>query len=132
MSILGRRIPGTVVAAAAALMVVGALLPVMTTSRVDREVTLVARGMAFYVEGDDAPNPAITVKAGETIRVVLKNQDRGMTHDFAVPALDAAMRAIKWNESKEVTFDVPMTPGTYEYVCNPHRLMMRGAITVVM
>ena len=131
MSILGRKIPGWVGAAVAALLVVVTLLPVMTRS-VDREVTLVARGMAFYLENDArTPNPSITVKAGETVRVVLKNEDRGMTHDFAVPALNASLDLTSWNEGDEVTFDVPAEPGTYEYVCNPHRLMMRGTITVV-
>ena len=38
------------------------------------------------------------------------------------------MNAIDWDESAEVTFDVPDTPGTYEYVCRPHHLMMRGII----
>jgi plastocyanin len=130
MSILGRTIPGKVVAAVAALMIVGALLPVMTTSRVDREVTLVANGMAFYLEGDDKPNPTITVRAGERVRVVFKNQDRGMTHDFAVPALGEAMSLVGWNETDDLTIRVPSTPGTYEYICNPHRLMMRGTIKV--
>ena len=129
MSIWGRKASVKVVAAAAALMVMAALLPV-TTSSVDREITLVARGMAFYVDGDSTPNPTITVRAGETVRVVLKNQDRGMTHDFAVPAADAAMRLVNWNEEDDVTLDVPSTPGTYEYFCNPHRLMMRGMIKV--
>jgi plastocyanin len=130
MSILGRTIPGKVVAAVAALMIVGALLPVMTTSRVDREVTLVANGMAFYLEGDDKPNPTITVRAGERVRVVFKNQDRGMTHDFAVPALGEAMSLVGWNETDDLTIRVPSTPGRYEYICNPHRLMMRGTIQV--
>jgi len=130
MSIWGRKVSVKVVAAAAALMVIAALLPVMTSS-VDREITLVARGMAFYVDGDSTPNPTITVSAGETVRVVLKNQDRGMTHDFAVPAVDAGMRLVNWNEEDDVTFDVPSTPGTYEYFCNPHRLMMSGQIKVI-
>ena len=131
MSIWGRRVSGKIVAAVAALMVIAALLPVMTRGA-DREVTLVARGMAFYLEGDArTPNPTITLKAGETIRVVLKNDDRGMTHDFAVPALDAGMRLINWNEEGDTTFDVPSQPGTYEYFCNPHRLMMRGVIRVI-
>ncbi len=129
MSIWGRKVSVRVVAAVAALMVMAALLPVMTSS-VDREITLVARGMAFYIDGDPTPNPTISVNAGETVRVVLKNQDRGMTHDFAVPAVDAGMRLVNWNEEDDVTFDVPSTPGTYEYFCNPHRLMMRGMIQV--
>lgn len=130
MRIWGRKVSVKMVAAAAALMVIMALLPVMTSS-VDREVTLVARGMAFYVEGDPTPNPTITVKAGETVRIVLRNEDRGMTHDFAVPPLGAVTQLINWNESGTVTFEVPSEPGTYEYVCSPHRLMMRGTIRVV-
>ena len=87
--------------------------------------------MAFYIEGDaSTPNPTIEVKAGERVRIVLRNQDRGMTHDFAVPALAAAMDAIRWNESGDVTFDVPETPGAYEYECRPHRLIMRGVLRV--
>ena len=70
------------------------------------------------------------MKAGERLRIVLRNEDRGMTHDFAVPAVAAAMNAIDWNESGEVTLDVPDTPGAYEYVCRPHSLMMRGTIRV--
>jgi plastocyanin len=131
MSILGRKIPVQVVATVAALLIVGALLPVMTTSRVDREVTLVAQGMSFYLEGDNKPNPTITVKAGETVRIVLKNQHRGITHDFAVPALDEATSLLDWNETDDLTLDVPSTPGAYGYFCNPHRLMMRGTIEVV-
>ena len=118
------------VAAIAGLMLLAALLPVRSSTPT-REVVLIARGMAFYLEGDPStPNPTLEVKAGERLRVVLRNQDRGMTHDFTVPAVAAAMNAIDWNESGEVTLDVPDTPGNYEYVCRPHVLMMRGIIRV--
>jgi plastocyanin len=131
MSIWGRRVPVKLVAAVAASMVIAALLPVMTRSA-EREVTLVARGMTFYLESDPrTPNPTLTFTAGETVRIVLKNQDRGMTHDFAAPALDAGLGSLNWNEEVSTTVDVPSEPGTYEYFCNPHRLMMRGTITVV-
>jgi len=30
-----------------------------------------------------------------------------MKHDFAVPAMSAAMNVIEWDQSGEVTFDVP-------------------------
>ena len=131
MSILGRTVSAKMVAAIAGLLVaVVGLLPVMTKSRA-REVTLVARGMAFYVESDTkTPNPVIDVEAGETIRIVLLNRDRGMTHDFAVPALDAATDLLGWNERGEVTFQAPDAPGTYEYLCRPHLLMMKGRIIV--
>ena len=131
MSILGRRVSGKLVAAiAVAFVVVLGLLPVMTMSRA-REIRLVAKEMAFYVESDmKTANPTIEAKAGETIRIVLFNGDRGMTHDFAVPAADAATDQIDWNERDEVTFQVPDEPGTYDYVCRPHLLMMKGRLHV--
>ncbi len=134
MSILGREVSINVsmkaVAAIAGLMLLAALLPARSSTP-PREVVLIARGMAFYLDGDPStPNPTLEVRAGERLRVVLRNQDRGMTHDFAVPAVAAAMNAIDWNQSGEVTLDVPDTPGTYEYVCRPHALMMRGIIRV--
>jgi plastocyanin len=53
-----------------------------------------------------------------------------MTHDFSVPALGEALDAVEWNESGDVIFDVPDRPGTYEYRCRPHGLMMRGILVV--
>jgi len=131
MSILGRKVSSKVVAAVAVVFVVVAgLLPVMTKGRT-REVMLVAKDMAFYLESDPkTANPVIEARAGETLRVVLRNRDRGMTHDFSVPASDAGTNAIDWNQEDEVTFDVPDEPGTYEYVCRPHLLMMKGQLIV--
>jgi plastocyanin len=130
MSILGHRISRKAVAAMAGLMVVVGLLPALSSTP-KRDITLVVRGMAFYLEDDPtAPYPTIEVKAGERVRVVVKNEDRGLTHDFAVPAVGAAMDEITWNQTDQVTFTVPSEPGTYDYVCQPHRLMMRGTIRV--
>ena len=130
MSILGRKVSGKVLAALVATMVVAALLPVMTTTPA-REITLVARNMAFYADGDfEHPNPVIAVRAGERVRVVMRNDERGMTHDFALPAADARMDLLDWNEQGEVTFEAPATPGIYEYACTPHRLMMKGTLKV--
>jgi plastocyanin len=131
MSIWGRRVPGKMVAAVAVVFIaVVGLLPVMTTTRA-REITLVAKDMAFFAERDaKAANPVIEARAGETIRIVLVNRDPGVTHDFAVPAVDAATDLIEWNEKAEVTFEVPDKPGIYEYVCRPHLLMMKGTLRV--
>ena len=131
MSIWGRKVSRKVVAAVAVLFItVAGLLPVMTKARA-REITLVAKDMAFYVENDpETPNPVLEARAGETIRVVLLNRDRGMTHDFSVPAARAAIDAIDWNEEDAVTFEAPDEPGTYEYVCRPHLLMMKGKLIV--
>jgi plastocyanin len=131
MSILGRKIPVRVIAAVVVAMVVGAFIPLLSKTP-SREITLVARGMAFYDANDPrVPNPTIEVRAGETVRLVLRNEDRGLAHDFAAPALAAAVDLVDWNDAGEVTLDVPDQPGAYEYYCRPHRLMMRGTIQVL-
>jgi len=129
MSIWGKKVPLTRVAVVVAIFVVAGLASVMTKPRV-REVTLVAKGMAFYVEGSDAANPVIEARAGETLRVIVRNEDRGMTHDFAVPAAKASTDLLNWNQEDVVTFDVPSQPGSYEYVCRPHLVMMKGTLRV--
>lgn len=130
MSILGRKVPGTAIAALALLMLLGALLSAVSRTP-EREISLVARGMAFYLESDPAtPNPTITVRAGERVRVVLRNEERGIVHDFAVPSLAAALDPVRWSESGAVMLEIPEAPGTYEYVCRPHQLMMRGVLRI--
>jgi plastocyanin len=130
MSIWGHRISIKLIAVVVAVVVVGALAAAVSRTP-SREVVLVARGMAFYLESDPSQaNPTLTFRAGERVRVVLRNEERGFTHDFAVPAIDAATDLINWNEDSSVTFDVPDRPGAYEYVCEPHAMMMRGQIIV--
>jgi plastocyanin len=130
MSILGRRISRKAIAAMAAVMLLVALLPALSSTP-RREVTLVVRGMAFYLESDlETPNPIIEVKAGERVRIVVKNQERGVTHDFAFPAARTVMKELTWNQTGQVRFTAPTRPGTYEYFCQPHRLMMKGIIQV--
>jgi plastocyanin len=53
-----------------------------------------------------------------------------LTHDFAVPAFGVELSPMSWNQSGDVVFDAPDEPGTYEYFCRPHQLMMRGTIRV--
>ena len=130
MSILGKRISTGPVAIIAVIFMLAMGVARALTGENVRQVTIVAKDMAFYLEGDSTRNPAIEVRAGETLRIVLKNLDRGVTHDLAVPAADAATDVLKWNEHDEVTFEVPSEPGTYEYVCRPHLLMMKGTIIV--
>ena len=130
MSIWGRRIAGRRVAALAAIFMVVTGVARALLGESAREITLVARDMAFYLDGGSAANPVIEAHAGERLRIVLKNRDRGMTHDFAVPSADAATDALDWNEEDAVTFQVPDEAGTYEYVCRPHLLMMKGTLKV--
>ena len=131
MSILGRRVPGTAVALVALAVLVVALIPVMTQARPDREIHLVARGMAFYLEGEPAvANPTLELVPGERVRIVLRNDEQGMVHDFAVSALSVETERLTWRQQGESTLVVPDRPGSYEYVCRPHRLLMRGVIRV--
>lgn len=131
MSICGHRVSVKVVAVAATVLVVGGLLTARSLTP-SREIVLVARGMSFYAQGDPSTaNPTITLKAGERVRIVLRNEDRGITHDFAVPVFNAAADLVDWNEQSEVVFAAPETPGRYEYVCRPHQVMMRGVVVVV-
>jgi len=130
MSIWGYRMSLKLIAIGVACVVVGGLVAAVTLAP-DREITLVTRGMAFYLESDPGtPNPTIRVKAGERVRIVLRNEDRGLVHDFAVPALDEAVDQVNWNQTSAATFSMPSAPGTYEYICRPHRLMMGGMLVV--
>jgi plastocyanin len=131
MSIWGRRISVQSIVFVAVIFVMTLGVAHVLMQQTAREVTLVARGMAFYLEGEpETPNPIINARPGETVRIVLKNHDRGMTHDFTLPAVDASTDVLDWNEEDAITFEVPTEPGAYEYVCRPHLLMMKGTLKV--
>ena len=117
------------IATAVVVLLLGALAVALTRPE-PREVTLVARGMAFYLDNSDRPNPTLTFKAGDRVRIVLRNQDRGINHNFVMPSVQAEFQPIGWNESADVVLTVPDTPGTYEYWCRPHMMMMKGTILV--
>ena len=121
------------VSASVAILVVGLLLPV-TAERRDqsmRQVTIVARDMAFYIEGSSTPNPTIRVKAGEQVLITFRNDEPGMTHDFAISAWNVSTRAIKGGGAADrLIITAPTRPGRSEYTCRPHPVMMRGAVIV--
>lgn len=96
-----------------------------------RTITLTARGMAFYLDGDSTPNPTLILRRGERVRLTLTNQDRGMTHDFAVESLDLATRPLpRADTATSLVFEAPEQPGESEYVCTFHALMMKGVLKV--
>jgi plastocyanin len=97
-----------------------------------REVTLFARGMAFYLPGSDAPNPTLRLKAGETVRFTVVNDDPGMRHDLAVESLRFAIAPLATTPGSRGTgsLTLPTRPGSYGYVCTFHAQMMRGVIHV--
>ena len=95
-----------------------------------REIVLEARGMAFYLAGDGRPNPTLRLAAGETVRITLRNLDRGMQHDVVSDSLDLRTPLLDGGEAAGLTFAAPARPGDHEYVCTLHPLLMRGRIEV--
>lgn len=95
-----------------------------------REIRIVARDMTFYLEGQAGPNPTLRLRAGETVRLVLRNEDEGMTHDFAIPGWKAATRRVEAGEEAVVTFRASDQPSSQAYKCRPHARMMQGTILV--
>jgi plastocyanin len=109
------------------------LLPVMAERadrREPREIVIVVRDMAFFLEGGAEANPAIRVKAGEEVVLTLRNEEPGMTHDFAIATWGAATRPVKGEGLDRIRLKVPRSTGTTEYVCRPHSATMRGLMIV--
>ncbi len=96
-----------------------------------RTVSLVARDMAFFEAGQGSPNPTLYAAPGEALRLELRNDDAGMSHDLALPELDRATRVLQAaGESTALELRAPNEPGEYEYVCTMHARMMRGVLAV--
>jgi hypothetical protein len=97
----------------------------------DREVTLLARGMAFYLPGDPTPNPMIAMQRGEVVRLVVRNVDAGLTHDVVVESLGIRSGEIRGAGAEiAVELRAPEAAGDHQYVCSLHAAMMRGTIQV--
>jgi heme/copper-type cytochrome/quinol oxidase subunit 2 len=96
-----------------------------------RVVTLTCRSMAYFLEGNPAPNPPLTVTVGERIQLHLVNHDApGVLHDIAIDPLEVATGLVLPGQSTVVTFRVADRPGSYEYYCRPHATVMRGTLDV--
>lgn len=114
-----------------AILVAGVAWGISAARTAPREIVLVARGMAFYLEGDDTPNPTLQLRPGEEVRLTLINRDRGMRHDLAVAGLGVGTGALAGDGSSEtVRLRAPMQPGAYDYLCRLHVQMMRGLLEV--
>ena len=123
-------IAGLIIGIAAAA---ATLLPMLASSGSDdvREIRLVVRDMTYYLDGQAEPNPTLTVKAGEQVRLLLRNDDPGMRHDFVVKGWAIGTRMLEERgEHDAVTFRVPAERGDQPYHCTPHAKMMRGTIRV--
>ncbi|HJR61788.1 MAG TPA: plastocyanin/azurin family copper-binding protein [Vicinamibacterales bacterium] len=109
------------------------LLPMVASSDQPavRDIRIVVRDMSFYVEGSTQPNPTITLRAGEKVRIRLRNDDAGMRHDFAIKAWTVATRVlVDRGQEDEIVFRVPTERSAQTYQCTPHAGMMSGEIRV--
>ena len=115
-----------------ALVSVAVLLPLTAGTRpAVRDITLVARDMAFYFEGGTVPNPTIRLDAGEEVRFILRNLDPGIVHNLVIEGWELETAHLKANTSATLRVRAPERPGSQTYVCGPHREMMRGVIEVI-
>jgi hypothetical protein len=124
-------------AALAAIVITAAtaaffLLPMRAWNGADpvREVRLVARDMTFYLEGSEEPNPTLVFRAGEQVRVRLRNADAGFEHDFSVPEWQTKTTLLQDRGEDEILIRVPAQKGSVAYTCTPHAQMMRGTIRI--
>jgi plastocyanin len=121
---------------AGAALLTTALLPIVAASRgveapPPREIRMVVRDMTFYIEGQNEPNPTLRVGPGEQIRLALRNEDPGMSHDFAVGSWQVMTPLLSGRGAEAVVvFRVPLRRGTYTYNCTPHAELMRGSLQV--
>ena len=113
--------------------IVGALAFVVAAASkpAPREIVMVAREVAFFLPGDPTPNPTLVVAPGESVRLRLVNEDRGVEHDWAAGSLGVATRLLAGDGSADVVvFTAPHERGSHRYVCSSHAAMMSGRLEV--
>src|SRR5687768_1004461 len=115
----------------AVVAVAGTFLAHVAASRENtREIHLMVRDMAFRFDADAAVNPTLELSPGEQVRLTLRNEDRGMVHDFSIPQWGVQTGNVQWGEEKTITFKVPHGGGAPTYICTPHSAMMSGRIVI--
>lgn len=107
-----------------------------TTMEATKETTLMAEKEAveFEVNGADFKfDPStMTVKQGDTVRIVFTNTDASMPHDWVVDEFNARTKVLKPGESETIEF-VADAAGEFEFYCSvgQHRANgMVGTLTV--
>lgn len=95
-----------------------------------RELTLVAKDMAYYLDGKGEPNPTLELLSGQRIRLTFINRDKGILHDLVLPELGLASEKISYGQATALQFKLK-EPGWFEYLCSLHPVMMRGKLAVL-
>jgi plastocyanin len=130
------RAKNRILAGLAAVAVVAfavTVLPMIASSNGSavRDINIVVRGMAFYVDNNTEANPIITVRAGERVRVRVRSEDAGMRHDFTIKAWTVSTKMLEAPGAEDVVeFRVPDARGRQTYQCTPHPQMMTGTVRV--
>ena len=96
----------------------------------DRVIHLTADGMEFFLEGENEPNPVLTVQAGETVKIRL-TVTRG-THDWVVDEFGASTEIIGSGRTSSTVFTADQI-GEFIYYCsfaNHRALGMYGTLVV--
>ena len=107
----------------------GAVVPRIVATRGHvHEIRVVAKNMTYYADGAAEPNPPIRLVPGEQVRITLRNDDRGMAHDFGIPAFRVGTGVVEFGSEKSVAFTVPSDSSPVTYICTPHSAMMSGRI----
>jgi hypothetical protein len=130
MSRTKKRVAFTVFVTVMIALTLAATLPRVASSSSVREIHLVARDMAYYLDGQGEPNPTLVVGRGERVRIRLTNVDIGMSHDFAVGAWKKATGIINGIGEAAIELRAPRAAGAETYACTPHGEMMRGTMRV--
>ena len=113
------------------MIVAGIFLPRLVSTREDtREVHIVARNMAFYVDGIAGANPSLRFLPGEQVRVTFRNEDKGMQHDFSIASWKVGTGLVEFAAEKTTSFRVPSTATDVSYACTPHAAMMTGKVVL--
>jgi hypothetical protein len=103
----------------------------LRASAPELELTVIARDMAFYLEGDPTPNPTIRLERGRRVRILFINEDRGMQHDLLLPDLGLATKLLPGDGSRAtLTFRTPKEALDSRYACTPHMAMMTAALEI--
>lgn len=109
----------------ATLMIVAAIwFPAANRSRPAhkslRTIVVTAKDMQFNLTKPDMP-----IAPGESIRIILHNDDPGMKHDLVLPDLGIRTPLLKAGEQATLEFIMPDS-GVLEYFCSLHPVSMSG------